>query len=898
MPISEIAEYGWITALDSHRQLQIENVRETVKPILQTNLLPHFTDHSISHSDRVVGILGRLLERNLSQNSSTRLNEREIVVLVLAGILHDIAMQIPKAYGIDSDVTGLTPKDMSRIRQLHGEVAAAILRDIANGSDSYNLGLGQDDLKRFLPLVAAVSEKHQSRMCYDPNETVPLGSERIRIGLLTGLLRLADQLDCDSRRVHMNLLRHYTIPLESVVHWIVCHYVDSVTIEKGFVEITASYPDTLSGPVIQLLSKKLLEKLRAEYKKAERILWENDVALRIPDNIASMGTAYTYEKQPIPEEVISLLKNQLSGIEPTHAAILKEEKERATATDHMDFMSYWGFIGNPFLDRPVSYGSDLFVETPLITEILSETGQHLHGPSGDLRIVIGGRGLGKTTLFQSIDDRFGSEYSVHVIDVADQVVDVRTTSDLHNLILASIRTTLKPDEKEERPERLVELAKYGKKKVLCIDSLDRLPEDKLDAVRGFFKTSQRFLTELRGVSVVFIAFAENWGSFLANKEFSYLGTRNQWKLEPFSTKQIKEMLDKRLRSSGRDYLSIFDESCSIPLHTISSGNPRSVLEHAEAICRLAAREGIKRIGADFIHECYQERFDQTIQSLVASLSASSGSLKKGLVALYVFYLDMERRNLSPTEGWGYLLEMLKGELPQTKVSPAFYPSLGAIGYLTASSRPEVRGQFYRAHSQVAEVFKELKKKGFTAEDFVSFYSARPIRPVEEEDQVLLALKSTLVAGESAEHYEKARQLYFDLKKEDRPPFQVITMAWDCIEGMIVAILTKHTNYDSKAFEAAKEAAYFTDRQNIKKQRDDAGKILSDVAFNLVKEFVEYLRREWRWMNYYNSMKWIRDTRSNIIKGQSKHLLQYGEREKDICLRHIDPVYRELVQLLG
>ncbi len=52
------------------------------------------------------------------------------------------------------------------------------------------------------------------------------------------------------------------------------------------------------------------------------------------------------------------------------------------------------------------------------------------------------------------------------------------------------------------------------------------------------------------------------------------------------------------------------------------------------------------------------------------------------------------------------------------------------------------------------------------------------------------------------------------------------------------------------------------------------------------------------MNSYNSMKWIMTTRNNVVKGQAAHLLKYEDRDRDLCLTHIDPVFGELLEIYG
>jgi len=901
MSFEEMHEYSWLSILPDERQKQIEHIHMSVQPVLNTNLLPHLTDHSIHHSRRVVERLGSLLATNLASDTETRLCSEEVTILVLAALLHDISLQIPKAHGVTEDVVDIPAQTLGKIRMLHGEVSGVILRELADGRDNYGLnGLLDEGIRKILPFVASVCEKHQSSVGYDPSEIGALGSRRIRVGLLTALLRLADTLDCDSRRVRMDCLKCYSVPISSIYHWLMCQYVDGVTIEDGNIEIHASYPKTMTGPVIQLLSRRLLDKIYSEYRPVRNLLWKNRIMIQLPEEIHIVGVDYSYGKQALPEEIVVSMRDDLVSADSGPATVDKDAVGAKQQKDReLDFMSYWGFVGNPFLDRPVYYGSDLYVETPVFSEILGETKRNLEGRSGDLRLIIGGRGMGKTTLFQTIQKRFEKEYDVHVIDVADEIVNVRSATDLHALIQRKIRVSLKPDESDPDPDRIIELARFGRKKVLCLDSLDRLPEDRFDIVRDFFKTSQKFLTALRGVSVCLMAFAESWGTPLSTKEFSYLGMRNQKRLEPFSTEQARKMLDNRLRSSGRSYSEIFDEDCILPLLNISGGNPRMLLEHSEAICRQGARAGVARIGRQFIRESYQQRFDDTVREQIHALARSSTSLKKGITSVYVFYLEMERRNLNLTEGWDYLLAILKGGLSRERVAIQFYSPLNYVAYAVQKDDETSYSARYVPHKFVEEFFVRLKKQGVTPEDFVSYYSANPIPPVEEGDDVLIStMKSPLLQGEDLKHQERARQLYFGLREDGKPPFKAISEAWDSVEEMIIAILMRHSKFGLEKYESRKEEAYYYDRLGIKKQRGTAGEVLSVAAKWLVDEFTEFLKANRIWMSSYHGMKWIVYSRNNILRGRAQHLTQYGEKERDLCLGHMEQVFKELNRIYG
>src|SRR5207247_4498558 len=143
--------------------------------------------------------------------------------------------------------------------------------------------------------------------------------------------------------------------------------------------------------------------------------------------------------------------------------------------------------------------------------------------------------------------------------------------------------------------------------------------------------------------------------------------RNQRELAPFTSDDIKAMLDKRLRACGKSYDAVFEPGCTAILHTQTGGNPRKALESAEAICRLASQKKIPRVTPAFIRDEYQKDFDQAIEKFLTRLADSSKECGKALAAIYNYYLELERRGLSAREGWNYLAELVETGLKQNKV---------------------------------------------------------------------------------------------------------------------------------------------------------------------------------------------------------------------------------------
>src|SRR5438046_98010 len=70
-------------------------LRAAVAPILGNNLLPHFTDHSVAHSDSVAELVDHL--GGPLQSGQQPLTDPELTILYSARYLHDIGMQYENA---------------------------------------------------------------------------------------------------------------------------------------------------------------------------------------------------------------------------------------------------------------------------------------------------------------------------------------------------------------------------------------------------------------------------------------------------------------------------------------------------------------------------------------------------------------------------------------------------------------------------------------------------------------------------------------------------------------------------------------------------------------------------------------------------------------------------------
>ena len=181
------------------RSLVIQ-VRQAVEGFLSNNILHHFTDHSVTHSDSLCGLVDDLIAE--LQNSKDALKDDELIVLYSACYIHDLGMQYENA-GQTRVIQGLnlSPSwdeidDYARFelrRKFHRKISAELVAD-SDRSGTRPIGFQLSDGHR-PPQIACLCEAH----CVTPNTTdyTKLMSESpgLRMPLLSGLLRLADILE-------------------------------------------------------------------------------------------------------------------------------------------------------------------------------------------------------------------------------------------------------------------------------------------------------------------------------------------------------------------------------------------------------------------------------------------------------------------------------------------------------------------------------------------------------------------------------------------------------------------------------------------------------------------------------------------------------------------------------
>lgn len=892
-PINLLEDY-----MEKYLLIELQNVRGDIESTLKNNILKHFTNHGLEHSDRMVKNLKELINDNLLSTEKIRLSENELFILILSIYLHDIGMHITKAHDITKNICDLEKEDFISIRDNHGEISAKILEEsIRKKEDIYGIKINFNKplIKTFSKFVCQVISKHQSKFKYNPQEKVDFEGKQVRIGILIALLRIIDKLDCDHNRIDIDQLLQFSIPGESLLHWAACIYVDSVTIDDGNIKIIASYPDNFPPTHIDILNKYIIGNLNEEIELVKDELWKSKIKISFDNQVHRQKGEYSSNKwSSLPDEILKIFEEQIVLAKPKYTTSFKEEDIKK-----IDWLSYWSLIGNPFLDKPLAFGSEQFVETKKVKSILSEINNLVSAKQGDVRLLIGERGLGKTSLFQLIKGKFEGYYQVNIIDAADVVSNVNTATELHNKLFEKTDKEMFgiTDENYNKNNFLEKINKTNFR-IICIDSLDRLPSEKENILDEFFKISQHSLTFMKNKIMIILSCSDKWRSFLESKNLSYLGYKNQWSLGGFEPNEAKIMLSKRIEASGKNFNDIFEHDCIAPLQALSNGNPRMILTNAEYSCRLAFTRGIKKINVEFIENEFGEELEKTYDEFLEKQCRKSQQFKEGLVSTFLFFTDLERRNLDRNLGVDLLSQLSNHKIVRDTILIQYYFPLNYVANTTlVKENNGIAISKFVLLEKVKKFINIIKDNGYEIKDFLSFYSRLPFIPQEDKENIINQLKDHQESYEDIQYYEQARIDYNDLKKSVIAGHLYFRKSWDVIQNMIAAILIKTNDINPHDYVLMIQEPFYEDRYGIKRYKNGAGKILADQAYILTTKLKNSMKMRDIWINNYHHITWIRDERSTILRSSSQMYEKYGDKKLvEMCSDHLKRSYIELLEI--
>jgi len=291
-----------ITHLDQDQQRDVENVRRAAARLWERPAHRYAVGHGPAHANRVVAILGGLTEGLMARDEGA-LAAEEIYVLLAAAYLH--------AIGLQDEVS--EPDPAARQTRYPGLGAEMVYRALEEPEAASDLGLIEDP--GLIEMIALVVDRHHATDYPAPDyDDFPLGGITVRPRLLTALLRLADGLDLDYRRVDLEQLKLMPVSPDEALDWWLHYYVSGVQVRDEYVRVGYRTP---KGEVdyAKLLPELVERRLRSDFEALRSVLRPYGVKVDIapPTAVRPMRAV-----KPMPAQVWAAAERrlaQLQGVE-------------------------------------------------------------------------------------------------------------------------------------------------------------------------------------------------------------------------------------------------------------------------------------------------------------------------------------------------------------------------------------------------------------------------------------------------------------------------------------------------------------------------------------------------------------------------------------------------------
>jgi len=194
------------------------------------------------------------------------------------------------------------------VRKNHNEASAKIIiESITPGS---GISLGLEGCKELANYVASVCRYHRSLDLEELKDRSVSGKD-VKLPLLAALLRLGDELDADYRRVNLDVLNMRNIPPESKYHWWAHHYVQSVSIKNGTVELYFRFLEEYkNSDIIKALRQKVVESVRKQYFEVYDIL--DGYGIRLYRDVKIADEEYLPASlEPVPSDLLEYINENV-----------------------------------------------------------------------------------------------------------------------------------------------------------------------------------------------------------------------------------------------------------------------------------------------------------------------------------------------------------------------------------------------------------------------------------------------------------------------------------------------------------------------------------------------------------------------------------------------------------
>ena len=274
---------------------KLEKIKEYMEEHHNSRNWVHYTDHGPQHSDNIIGHCEALL-------ADTKINPAERYILYASAYIHDIGMSDKAAYKKvepDSPQFNIRRKNHA----INGFNFIQKDRDLSEIIDDDNA----------LQHIAQITKYHSGnpRGFFD---TLFVTSGRtvdglpIRRDLLSGLIRLGDELDLGYKRVDFKKIQNTKMRPFGLFEFYRNHYISDVSIQNGIITIHFDFhPNIRTSKEIKdfFISNTLLKiKKEIELIDNKELFWNNNVKLKV----GKYTETFNSNKEFLPSDIEAYIK--------------------------------------------------------------------------------------------------------------------------------------------------------------------------------------------------------------------------------------------------------------------------------------------------------------------------------------------------------------------------------------------------------------------------------------------------------------------------------------------------------------------------------------------------------------------------------------------------------------
>jgi hypothetical protein len=284
-------------------------------------LIKNFTDHGPAHSNRVVEAASKLVRANRDKP----LSEQELYLLIAAAYLHDIGMQCDVrrfpavreeaeklgasfAYGFGvSGSNDFSHDDQQALRGNHHYLSAAWIAH-ARVTGTTELGAAiktiPTNLVEDLMDVCMYHSKLRIADCEGRFQVDRTQRKR----LVAALLRIADELDIESTRARLSVVKSFAISADSALYWWLHNCTKITFVSENTIEIDVIlHPDdaTKHG---RKLKTRIIDEFQRKNKPVLEVLRDEGFPVYIASDSDVIKQRF---QEPLPAEIVAELDSTL-----------------------------------------------------------------------------------------------------------------------------------------------------------------------------------------------------------------------------------------------------------------------------------------------------------------------------------------------------------------------------------------------------------------------------------------------------------------------------------------------------------------------------------------------------------------------------------------------------------